>query len=56
MNRKLILECIKAFSVGAVIGLIIMYFSGTNSFRYPLIIGMMALSIHARNNTYIKNK
>jgi hypothetical protein len=54
MNGKVIQECIKAFSVGTFIGLVIMYFSYTNSVKYPLIFGIMALSIHARNNTYIK--
>ena len=56
MNNKLLLECIKAFSIGAVIGLVVMCFSDTNSFRYPIFFGIITLSIHARNNTYIKNK
>ncbi len=56
MNIKVLLECIKAFSVGAIIGLIFMYFRDTNSFKYPIIFGIITLSIHARNNTYIKNK
>lgn len=56
MNRKVIIECIKAFSVGAIIGLVVMYFSDTNSVKSPIFFGIMALSIHARNNTYIKNK
>jgi hypothetical protein len=56
MNNKVLLECIKSFSIGAIIGLIFMYFRKTDSFLMPVIFGFITLSIHARNNTYIKNK
>jgi hypothetical protein len=54
MDKRVIIESIKAFSIGAVIGLIIMYLRNSENFATPFICGIVALGYHARNNTYNK--
>ena len=54
MDKRVIVESLKAFSVGAIIGLIIMYFRNSENFATPIAFGILALSFHARNNSYKK--
>lgn len=54
MNKRIVLECVKAFAVGAIIGLLIMYFRKTESLITPIAFGIIAIGIHARNNVYLK--
>jgi hypothetical protein len=54
MDKRVIIESLKAFSVGAIIGLIIMYFRNSENFATPIAFGILALSFHARNNSYKK--
>lgn len=55
INKKLVLECVKAFGLGALIGFVIKYISGSDSYRMVFVLGVLFLSIHARNNSYSKN-
>lgn len=55
-NKKIAIESLKAFGLGAVIGYIIKLVSGSSSFKMPIILGVIFLSIHARNNSYKKEE
>ena len=52
---KLIVECIKAFGLGALIGFGIKYLSGSDSYKMVFVLGFFFLGMHARNNSYSKN-
>jgi hypothetical protein len=54
MNKRVIFECVKAFVIGAIIGLTVMYFAKTDSFKTPIVFGIIAISIHTRKNVYLK--
>ena len=54
MDKKIVLESLKAFTIGAIVGLIIMYFRNSDNFVTAFICGIGALSIHARNNSFSK--
>jgi len=54
MKKSAFTECLKAFAVGAVIGLFVMYLGKLDSVKTPIVFGIIAISIHARNNVYQK--
>lgn len=56
MNKRVIIESIKAFTFGAVIGFIVKYFMKTDSYLAPFVFGLIALSFHSKNNSLGKNK
>ena len=58
MNKRVIIESLKALLIGALIGFVIMYFTNSNSFKAPIICSLFALGFHARNNSFSikKNK
>ena len=56
MNKRIVLECVKAFAVGAIIGLLMMYFLKIESLKIPIVFGIIAISIHARNSIYVKKE
>lgn len=49
------MECAKAFGLGALIGFAIKYVRNLDSYAPVIIIGILFLSAHARNNSYFKN-
>jgi|LauGreSBDMM110SN_4_FD.fasta_scaffold242746_1 hypothetical protein len=51
MKNKVLLECVKSFSVGAIIGLAIVYFRKSDSLITIFISGFIVMSIHIRNNS-----
>ncbi|WP_395052843.1 hypothetical protein [Flavobacterium sp.] len=55
-NFKIFIECLKGFSVGAIFGLLIIYFRKLDSFVPIIICGFVTMSIHIRNNSYKINK
>jgi hypothetical protein len=54
-NIRILTECIKAFTIGALLGFAIKYVRNLDSFAPVLIIGILFLSAHARNNSYFTN-
>jgi F0F1-type ATP synthase assembly protein I len=54
-NIKILIECVKAFGLGALIGFGIKYLSGSDSYRMVFVLGFFFLGMHARNNSYLKN-
>jgi len=54
-NIKILIECVKAFGFGALIGFGIKYLRNIDSYAPVFIIGFVFLSAHARNNSYLKN-
>ncbi|WP_298138492.1 hypothetical protein [Flavobacterium sp.] len=52
MLKKVIIESLKVFGVGAVIGLIIMFFKESNNLTIPFITGVITLSIYSRENLF----
>lgn len=55
MNLKVVIECLKGFAIGAVIGLLIMYFRKSDSFVSVFLCGFITMSIYIKNNFFIKN-
>ena len=49
MTNKVLFECLKSFSLGAIVGLAIIYFRKSDSVVTVFISGFIFMSIHIRN-------
>ncbi|WP_395045483.1 hypothetical protein [Flavobacterium sp.] len=55
-NFKIFIECLKGFSVGAIFGLLIIFFRKLDSFVPIIICGLVTMSMYIRNHSNYQNK
>jgi hypothetical protein len=56
MKKSVFSESLKALVAGVIIGLLVMCFGKLDSFKVPVVLGIIAISIYARNNVYQKKE